>query len=80
VQQSGPLKPDSESRLQCTISIPAQEVASSAQAFARSALASAAIPQFSGTPALEWAGTPSEPGALTEEFAALAGGVPALAH
>jgi hypothetical protein len=41
----------------------AQEVAASAQAFARSALASEVILQFSGALALESAGTPSEKGA-----------------
>jgi hypothetical protein len=47
---------------------------------ARCALALAAMPLFSGVPALEWAGTIPERGALTEEFAALTDEVPALAH
>ena len=36
--------------------------------------------QFFGASALEWAGAPSELGALTEEIAALTAEVPALAH
>ena len=58
----------------------AQEVAALAQAFAGSALASAAFLYFSGALAQESAVTLPEPGALTEKIAALTTGVPALAH
>ena len=59
---------------------PAQAAAAPAQAFAGSAVASVTIPWFFGAPALEWAGAPSELGALTEEIAALTAEVPVRAH